>query len=364
VWRDWLLVAGVAASAMTEVAVRHDMQWRPLGVAVGLTLAFTMLWRRTHPLAMAAIGFGALIVIDLVSLLVADERFSLYAGAFVVVLEYSLFRWGSTRQAATGLAIALSAWLLSVTTDFTGVSDAGGGMVVLLLPAALGVVVRYRHIARTQQFERVRSHERELLARELHDTVAHHVSAIAIQAQAGRFLAGSRDLDGAAKALGVIEEEASRTLAEMRSMVGSLRRSDGTPQMSVQRGMADIEGLATAEGAPGLRIDVDHRGDLDDLRPSVQAALYRVAQESITNAKRHARHATLVHVVVAGDTTTVRLSIRDNGERGLSTLRTPGYGLVGMAERVTLLGGTLEAGPGPDHGWTVHAVIPRQGGHA
>jgi hypothetical protein len=364
VWRDWLLVAGVAATAMTEVAVRDDMQWRPLTIVTGLTLALTMLWRRTHPLAMTGIGFGAFIAIDLVSAFITGEQFSLYAGAFVVVLEYSLFRWGTTRQAAIGLVIVLSTWLVSVTTDFTGVTDASGGMVVLLLPAALGVVVRYRHIVRTQQFERVRSHERELLARELHDTVAHHVSAIAIQAQAGRFLAGSRDLDGAAKALGVIEEEASRTLAEMRSMVGSLRRSNGTQQMPAQRGVTDIDTLATAEDAQGLQIDVEHRGDLNDLRPSVEAALYRVAQESITNAKRHARHATQVHVIVAGDTDTVRLSVRDNGERGLSTLRMPGYGLVGMAERVTLLGGTLEAGPGPDHGWTVHAVIPRQGGHA
>ena len=106
-----------------------------------------------------------------------------------------------------------------------------------------------------------------MLARELHDTVAHHVSAIAIQAQAGRFLASSRDLDGAARALEVIEGEASRTLAEMRSMVGSLRRGNGTPEVFAQRGVADIEGLATAEGDQGLRIDVEQCGDLNDLRP-------------------------------------------------------------------------------------------------
>lgn len=360
VWRDWALVAVVAGAVVTEVAVRDDMMWRPLGVVFGLVLAATMLWRRTHPLAAVAVGFGGFVVIDLAALVVAGEPFYLYAGGFVVVLEYSLFRWGTNRQAAIGLPIVLSAWAMSVTTDFTGLTDASGGFAVLLFPAALGVVLRYRRIVRTQRFEQVRFHEREVLARDLHDTVAHHVSAIAIQAQAGRFLAGTSDLDGAAKALEVIEEEASRTLAEMRAIVGSLRR--GAPQVFAQRGVADIEELATAEG--GLRIDVEHAGDLDDLRPSVQAALYRVAQESITNAKRHARHATRVHVLVAGDTETVRLSVRDNGERGLSTPRVPGYGLVGMAERVTLLGGTLEAGPGPDHGWTVHAMIPRQGGPA
>jgi len=198
----------------------------------------------------------------------------------------------------------------------------------------------------------------------LHDTVAHHVSAIAIQAQAGQLLAKSRDLGGAREALEVIEEEASRTLAEMRSMVGSLRRSNGSAQVFAQRGVADIDRLATAQGAQGIRIEVEHGGDLNDLRPSVQAALYRVAQESITNATRHARHATRIHVLVAADMENVRLSVTDNGERGASKARAEGYGLVGMAERVTLLGGNLVAGPGPDHGWTVRATIPRQGDHA
>ncbi|MEJ2856003.1 MULTISPECIES: sensor histidine kinase [unclassified Saccharothrix] len=345
---------------MGEVVVRDGWVWRLLGLVAGAVLAFTMLWRRVRPLAAVGVGFGGLMLVDLAAILSGGEAFSLNAGMFVVVLVYSLFRWGTGRQAAIGLAIVLLEWLVVVTTDFPGVTYAAGGLVVLLFPAALGVLVRYRRIVRTQRVERVRFEEREMLARELHDTVAHHVSAIAIQAQAGRFLAGSRDLDGAAKALEVIEGEASRTLAEMRSMVGSLRR--GTPEVFAQRGVADIEGLAAA-GDEGLRIEVERCGDLDGLRPSVEAALYRVAQESITNAKRHARHATRVHVLVEGGADTVRLSVTDDGERGLSNSRVPGYGLVGMAERVTLLGGTLEAGPGPDHGWTVHAVIPRREAH-
>ena len=359
-WRDWLLVAGVAGTAVVEVVVRDDMVWRPVGVVIGVALALATLWRRVRPLAAVGLGFGGLLVVDLAAVLVGGAPFSLYTAGFVVVLVYALFRWGTSRQTATGSAIVLLEWLVAVTTDFPGVTDAGGGLVVLLFPAALGVLVRYRRIVRTQRFERVRFHEREMLARELHDTVAHHVSAIAIQAQAGRFLAGTRDLDGAARALEVIEGEASRTLAEMRAMVGSLRRGNGTPEAVTRRGVADIEGLATAAGDRGPRIDVERCGDLDGLRPSVEAALYRVAQESVTNAKRHARHATRVHVLVDGGTDTVRLSVSDDGERSLSNSRVPGYGLVGMAERVTLLGGTLAAGPGPDHGWTVHAVIPRR----
>jgi len=233
--------------------------------------------------------------------------------------------------------------------------------VVLLLVGAVGITVRYQRIVRTQQLDRVRFHERDTLARELHDTVAHHVTAIAVQAQAGQFLAHSGDPDGAAEALEVIEQEASRALAEMRSMVGTLRRDHSAPKAGPARGVNDIDSLATCEGATSLRIDVERRGDLEDLRPAVQAALFRVAQESITNAKRHARHATRVHVVVAGEIDTVRLAVTDDGERTLSGPRQPGYGLVGMAERVSLLGGILEAGPSPDRGWTVRATIPRRG---
>ncbi|WP_285634687.1 histidine kinase [Lentzea sp. NBRC 102530] len=355
---DWALAAVVTAATLVEVAVRDEMTWRPAGVLAGLTVAFALLWRRVRPLAAVALGFGGVTAIDLAAVLAGGGPVSLNAASFSLLLVYSLFRWGTSPQKAVGSVIVLLAWLVAVTTDFPGAVDAVGGLGVLLFAAALGVLVRYRGIVRSQEVERIRSREREMLARELHDTVAHHVSAIAVQAQAGRFLAGSHDLDGAGQALEVIEAEASRTLAEMRTMVGSLRRD--APEVLVQRGLADIEDLVAVQGDQRLRIDVERSGDLAGLRPSVEAALYRVAQESITNAQRHARHASRVHVLVDGGTDAVRLSVSDDGERGLSNFRVPGYGLVGMAERVTLLGGTLEAGFGPDHGWTVHAVIPRR----
>ncbi len=101
--------------------------------------------------------------------------------------------------------------------------------------------------------------------------------------------------------------------------------------------------------------------DLDDLRPLVEAAIYRIAQESITNAVRHARHATRINVCVAGDDECVRLMVRDDGDARSTDRSSSGFGLVGMTERAKLLGGTLEAGPGPDTGWTVNAVLPKTG---
>lgn len=361
VWRDWLLFAAVAGTTVVEVFVRDGMVWRPIAIVLGGTLALTMLWRRTHPLAMVAVGFGGFLLVDLATVFAGADPFYLFAGTCVLVLVYALFRWGTTGQALIGLLIVLLEWFVATASDFSGATDAVGGLVVLLFAAALGVSIRYRSIVRAHQYDRVRFHEREVLARELHDTVAHHVSAIAIQAQAGQVLAKTPDPGGAAEALKVIEDEASRTLTEMRDIVGSLRRRNGTPQVLVQHGVADIDRMATAEGAHGPRIDVEHHGDLDDLRPAIGAALYRVAQESITNAKRHARHATRIHVIVAADAGTVHLTVSDDGERNVPKLKPSGYGLVGMAERVTLLGGTLEAGPHTDHGWVVQATIPRQG---
>jgi signal transduction histidine kinase len=156
----------------------------------------------------------------------------------------------------------------------------------------------------------------------------------------------------------VVEEQASRTLEEMRSMVGALRDGDHA-DLSPPQGVHDIERLARSDG-PGPRVRVQLNGSLRDLRPSLDAALYRLAQEAITNARRHAEHATHVTVRVVADDECVHLSVDDDGHPGHSR-PTPGFGLAGMAERAKLLGGTFSAGRQPDGGWNVTAVLPRAG---
>jgi len=255
----------------------------------------------------------------------------------------------------------LGALLVGLITDSENASDVVGGIIVMSLPVALGVSIRLRNTVEVQRLDQAKLHEREQLARDLHDTVAHHVSGIAIQAQAGRFLASTGSLDGAAAALAVIEEEASRALDEMRSMIGLLRAGDRSPEMAPQRGITDIERLASGIRPDGPRIHVELSGDLDRLRPAVEAAVYRMAQESITNVVRHARHATQVDVRVCGDADTVRLTVCDDGHPSPIGSNGAGFGLVGMKERATLLGGTLAAGPSPNRGWIVEAVIPRFG---
>jgi signal transduction histidine kinase len=216
--------------------------------------------------------------------------------------------------------------------------------------------VRYASTSRTRQLKEYRLLEREQLARELHDTVAHHVSAIAIQAQAAQAVAGTRP-EAAASALRTIETEATRALSEMRMMVGALR-DGGAPDLTPQRGIADLDLLARPSAdTPQVRVTVT--GDLTNLSPALNAAVFRLAQESVTNALRHARHARRVDVTLIADDATVRLRVADDGDQVPVGRSERGYGVVGMAERVALLEGTFDAGPGHDGGWTVSAVLPR-----
>ncbi len=358
VWRDWVLVAVLVPTAVLEGLLREDLVWPAVAVVLGVVAVSTLLWRRTRPLLAVAVAFGSFSAGGVAAFFWADEPVGLYTDFCVLLLPYALFRWGAGREAAIGLSIILAACVVGIAADFTGVLDAVLGAVFLLFPAALGASVRYRVSSRLREIDQVKLRERQQLARELHDMVAHHVSAIAIQAQAGRTVAAGRP-DAAVRALEVIEEAASRTLAEMRTMVGVLRDGD-EPDRAPQRGVADIERLAS-DPAHGPRVDVELTGELDALTPSVEAAMYRLAQEAITNATQHARHATRIDVHVAGEDDCVRLTVRDDGDVGSADRSRSGYGLVGMAERAALLGGTFEAGPGPGKGWTVNAVLPRSG---
>jgi signal transduction histidine kinase len=355
VWRDWALVAVLVSWSVIETMVRHDLAWRPVVLTVSLVIVLALLWRRTHPLVAVAVAFGTLIAFDVARIFAVDGT-GLNSIAAVLVLPYSLFRWGAGREAATGLSLILVWLAVTLAAVSTGPAEVVAGYGFFLFSAALGTSIRYHAKARIRDIEQAKLRQRNQLARELHDTVGHHVSAIAIQAQAGRALAASHP-DRALATLETIEEAASRTLEEMRAMVGVLR--DGTePAFAPQPGVAAIEQLARSVGG-WPRVEVQLSGDLDDLNSFVGIALYRIAQEAVTNAVRHARHATRVTIHVADEGEQVRLTVRDDGDASTTGHTPPGYGLVGMAERASLLGGTLQAGPDPDGGWTVDAVLPK-----
>lgn len=357
--RDWGLVAALVGWSAAELLLRDDLAPLPLLLIAVLAVVGPLLWRRTQPLAAMAVCFGALTIVDIVRVVTDSQGALLNSSLAALILAYALFRWGSGREAAIGLGVILL-WLAIMTTsgaDPVTPAEAAAGYAFFLLAAALGTAVRYRTKIRIRDIDHAKSREREQLARDLHDTVAHHVSGIAIQAQAGRAVAASHP-ERAAEALAVIEDAATRTLTELRAIVGVLRTTQDT-EFAPQPGVAEVAQLAT-DNRTGPCVEVTVSGELDDLSPAVGAAIYRLAQESVTNARRHARHATRVSVAVIGDADHVRLTIEDDGS-ATGGRRPAGYGLVGMHERASLLGGTLHAGPAAERGWRVEAILPRTG---
>ncbi|WP_454296576.1 sensor histidine kinase [Salana multivorans] len=354
--RDWALVALLIGWSVVDAVRRQDLVPAPLLLLAILAVVVPLLLRRTHPLVAVVASFGALAIVDGTRILTGVHGALPDSVLATLVLAYALFRWGSGREASSGVVVILAWVAIATTTDATGPAYAAAGAAVFLSAAALGAAIRYRARIRVRDVDEAKAREREQLARELHDTVAHHVSGIVIQAQAGRAVAATHP-ERAVEALAVIEDAATATLTELRTMVGVLRDAQDA-ELTPQPGVTDVEQLATdAHTSP--RVTVTLFGDVDDLSPAVGAAIYRLAQESVTNARRHARHATQVAVAVTGEADRVRLTIDDDGASGAGGRAPAGDGLVGMRERASLLGGTFHAGPMAERGWRVEASLPR-----
>ncbi|MBW9208263.1 sensor histidine kinase [Mumia sp. zg.B21] len=353
---DWLLVGVFAVAALVEGIVRPDLTWRPVVTVLALALIPALLWRRDRPLTAALVGWGVAGLLSVLQLTAHAGDLGLYSMMAVLILLYSLVRWGSGREIVLGTAFVTFVVALGMYASSVGWADVFGGSVLLLLFVALAAVFRYRADLWHRQQREIRNQERVALARELHDIVAHHVSAIAVQAQAGGVVAGIQP-EKAAEILAAIESEASSTLAEMRSMVRVLREEEAVTY-SPPRGVADLPALARADATPTVEVSLD--GSSTQLARPVDAALYRLAQESLTNAVRHARSATRVGIDVRREGDAVRLRVSDDGQIEPGPAPEPGFGLLGMAERAQLLGGSLSAGPGPEGGWVVEAVLPAE----
>ncbi|WP_141879622.1 sensor histidine kinase [Homoserinimonas aerilata] len=351
VWRDWALLAVIVVFSVIEGLLRTDLSWPLLSVVAMVAVAPTVLWRRTRPSLMLAIDFAIITGFSIVM----GQELQLVSGALLVVLPYALFRWGGGRDLILGVAIVVAGLAVSALWG-SNWGDALGGVAFVLLLVVIALIFRNRAGSRFRELDTVRLREREQLARDLHDTVAHHVSAIAIRAQAGLAVA-ERNPDAAADALRVIEAEASKTLTEMRSMVRVLRQGEAA-ELAPGATIADIQQIV-AEQRDGPQITAQITGDADAVPPTVAAAVYRLVQESVTNARRHARGASRIDVLVEVHHEGVRLSVTDDGEP--TSAGTPGFGITGMGERAALLGGTLHAGRAAGGGWVVTAVLPRVG---
>lgn len=351
---DVAVAIGFAAIGLVESVFREGFAQRSAAFVASVPFFVAVALRRSHPGRGTVAIFAYAIVLTWIERFTGRAPLALNASAAVLMLPYSLLRWGTRREIAAGVATITAAWLTStIVGDARALTDTIASAVVLVLPATIGASVRYRALALASKIDLARAREREALARELHDTVAHHMTAIVVQAQAARVVAAKKP-DAALAALSLIEAEASRAMTELRAVVASLR--DRSPAALAPR--ARIEDLcafarAARDGAPAVEVTLE--GPVDQLDPALQATLFRIGQESITNALRHARRATMIRVLVAKTDAEVRVVIRDDGAPSAS--RGNGFGLAGMSERAALFGATFSAGPDPEGGWRVEAVF-------
>jgi signal transduction histidine kinase len=215
---------------------------------------------------------------------------------------------------------------------------------------AIGAAARARRERSMEQSHRVAEKERLHLAREVHDVVAHSLAMINVQAGVGAHIADKRP-DQAKEALLAIKEASRVALADLRATLGVVRAGDRSPVPDLDR----LPELVDAATAAGLRVDL--RGEPGELPTHVSFTAYRVLQESLTNAVRHARGADTVVVEFARPDSSLEVVVTDNGSAPGGS---PGNGLRGMRERVEALGGTMSAGPGTT-GFEVKAVLPVRG---
>jgi signal transduction histidine kinase len=360
-WWDVALVAALVPTALIE-GIARDVPSPPYSIGLAMVCVVAVLWRRQYPLAMLLVAFGAQTLAGVGPALAGLDYFVLDTTAVVLLFPYSLARWASGRHILVGLVLMLAAHYAREPLYGSTAQDNLIGAAALLLPAAFGLSVRFWVTGRARESEQVRLRERQNLARDLHDTVAHHVSGIVIQSQAGQAVAAS-DPQRAIEVLAVIEKEATRALGEMRSLVGVLREGEAA-QLSPAGSIAALQHLATAPH-DGPHVHLVVTGNVDGIDTAVDAAVYRVVQESVTNTRWHAHSATRIDVLVQADEGSVHVDVSDDGSpsrpAGRPTGRGAGsgFGIAGMRERVELLGGRLAAGPRSGGGWAVSATIPR-----
>ncbi|MFF3333052.1 sensor histidine kinase [Streptomyces sp. NPDC002888] len=242
------------------------------------------------------------------------------------------------------------------------------GLALIGLVGGLAGYLRSLDYRRVVAVSQTRRAERLAIAADLHDFVAHHVTGILVQTQVARMMATTRpqqpqELD---PVLAGIERAATEALASMRRTVGVLR--DTGPDAADRRPVGDLAAIAElTEGfaTPGQRVTLRRDPAVsDDLPHEVQAAAFRVVQEALTNVRRHAADAAEVTVRLRRNGDRLEVAVTDDGRGGIQlpdAAHGGGFGLVGLKERVTALGGELHAGPRRGQGWEVRAVFPGKG---
>jgi signal transduction histidine kinase len=338
-----------------ESAFRHTL-------LSALPLA-TLAWRRQYPELVA----GVVVVSNMVS----NPTFEFTIVLSLVLCSYTVGSETDPPRSWSGLVVVLTPFLgtLFFENGFLP-SDVAAAVVFIVGPWAVGAGLRRRTalaeaaVAEAEQraWEQERqareaaADERNRIARELHDIVSHSISVVTIQTQAVRRRLGP-DHEEEARDLAMVEATAREALAEMRRLFGVLRTDGESASLAPQPGLGELRRLVASVGSGGPHIDVVERGRPVPLSPGVDLAAYRIAQEGLTNALRHAE-ASRITITVDYREQELAIEVRDDGRGPTAHHGAPGHGLVGIRERVTLYGGTVELEEVRPHGSRLAATLP------
>jgi len=292
----------------------------------------------------------------------------------VVALVVATYTLGSATRGILARVAGVGVAVLVVTVVVRhpdSIREAGDLVVAGLIlggPWLAGLAIRKRQDRETAlerralKLERLRdretqiavANERARIARELHDMVAHAISVIVLQARGGRRSLAA-DPGATKDALDAIETTGAEALAEMRRLLGVFRAEGDAAELAPRPSLKHLESLIGQVRDAGLPIEVVVEGSAIELPPGLDASAYRILQEALTNALRHAGPAS-VRVVVRYGPGTLDLEVIDTGIG--ARLGADGHGLAGMRERVALFGGRLDVGPGAEGGFAVRAHLP------
>jgi signal transduction histidine kinase len=355
------------AAMLVVTAVAIGSSWGGVywlfDTVAGLVVCAIALLRRRHRVGAATAGPAVAVVAVIVSWAAELPQEPGPAMALALaVLVGSAVRALPARQAVAvavaGLAVAAGTWgaesLSSSGISAVTTVNAAGWFGALVI----GLSGRLLSTLRRAATEKVRREERLELARELHDVAAHHLTGVVVQAQAARLATRDHPDDGVGRSMADIEVAGSDALGAIRRVVGLLR--DGDDAVTTTPGFEQLSELVRQFDGRGGGPTVHLR--LPDGEPAwpseVSSTIYRVVQESLTNVVRHAPTARSVTVDVVRDHRTISVEVADDAPAAPTRYRRGGYGLVGMRERVEVLGGSLCAGPREHGGWSIRATLP------
>ncbi|MGW0568168.1 sensor histidine kinase [Streptomyces tauricus] len=365
-----------------------DLPERPPGlpgVLVTAALWLPLVLRRSRPGMCLALVAGAFAVHELVGYPQTCASLGLYIALYSLGAHGN--RSGGVRRALAGAAVITAFTLFALGLHHRGspqrMPDFVLMFLILVVCWAVGRAVRARQDGEAERrrlsVEAAMARERARIARELHDVVTHHVTAMVVQADAAQFLLADAP-ERVETGLEAISDSGRRALRDLQHLLGVLKASGGTSDGTAADGPAGAPSAPDRTPAPGglselveqtrtagQPVELAERGERRELATAVELAAYRVVQEALTNALKHAPgHRTRVEVHYGREDVEVEVTTEGAPATAITQRRGPlgrggGHGLIGLRERVSVFGGELLAGNRPDGGFSVHARIPSAG---